>query len=95
MELLADDVMLATFFIYLFVADTCLYVLPRYEGLSEVFLSCPVPKLLLLAGTDRLDRYIPVASICKRLLVWGYVVLSWLLILVLPLREGYAAMVMR
>jgi hypothetical protein len=30
---------------------------PRYEGLSEVFLSCPVPKLLLLAGTDRLDRY--------------------------------------
>ncbi|CAK9269058.1 unnamed protein product [Sphagnum jensenii] len=27
-----------------------------YEGLSEVFLSCPVPKLLLLAGTDRLDR---------------------------------------
>ncbi|RWW18547.1 hypothetical protein GW17_00017451 [Ensete ventricosum] len=28
----------------------------RYEGLSEMFLSCPVPKLLLLAGTDRLDR---------------------------------------
>ncbi|KAK9270214.1 hypothetical protein L1049_025790 [Liquidambar formosana] len=28
-----------------------------YEGLSEKFLSCPVPKLLLLAGTDRLDRY--------------------------------------
>ncbi|CAM8921643.1 unnamed protein product [Rhodiola kirilowii] len=27
-----------------------------YEGLSEKFLSCPVPKLLLLAGTDRLDR---------------------------------------
>ncbi|XP_044510423.1 protein phosphatase methylesterase 1-like isoform X2 [Mangifera indica] len=26
-----------------------------YEGLSEKFLSCPVPKLLLLAGTDRLD----------------------------------------
>lgn len=29
----------------------------RYEGLSEKFLSCPVPKLLLLAGTDRLDRF--------------------------------------
>ncbi|KAG5561945.1 hypothetical protein RHGRI_004848 [Rhododendron griersonianum] len=28
----------------------------RYEGLSEKFLSCPAPKLLLLAGTDRLDR---------------------------------------
>ncbi|RWW75123.1 hypothetical protein BHE74_00016864 [Ensete ventricosum] len=28
----------------------------EYEGLSEMFLSCPVPKLLLLAGTDRLDR---------------------------------------
>jgi protein phosphatase methylesterase 1 len=28
-----------------------------YEGLSEVFLPCPVPKLLLLAGTDGLDRY--------------------------------------
>lgn len=29
----------------------------RYEGLSEKFLSSPVPKLLLLAGTDRLDRF--------------------------------------
>ncbi|KAB1210956.1 Protein phosphatase methylesterase 1 [Morella rubra] len=27
----------------------------RYEGLSDKFLSCPVPKVLLLAGTDRLD----------------------------------------
>ncbi|KAI4388840.1 hypothetical protein MLD38_001135 [Melastoma candidum] len=27
-----------------------------YEGLSEKFLSSPVPKLLLLAGTDRMDR---------------------------------------
>jgi protein phosphatase methylesterase 1 len=40
-----------------------------YEGLSEVFLSCPVPKLLLLAGTDRLDRYIPLVSLYKRQLV--------------------------
>ncbi|GKV12412.1 hypothetical protein SLEP1_g23554 [Rubroshorea leprosula] len=31
-----------------------------YEGLSEKFLSCPVPKLLLLAGTDRLDRYVTI-----------------------------------
>lgn len=29
-----------------------------YEGLSDKFLSCPVPKLLLLAGTDRLDRFV-------------------------------------
>lgn len=29
----------------------------RYEGLSEKFLSSPVPKILLLAGTDRLDRF--------------------------------------
>ena len=28
----------------------------RYEGLSDLFLLCPVPKLLLLAGTDRLDK---------------------------------------
>ena len=89
MELLADDVMLAIFFIYLFVADTCLCVLPRYEGLSEVFLSCPVPKLLLLAGTDRLDRYIPLVSLYKRQLVWWYAVLSWLsLILFLPWGKG-------
>ncbi|KAL6525304.1 hypothetical protein OROMI_030897 [Orobanche minor] len=27
-----------------------------YEGLSDKYLSCPVPKLLLLAGADRLDR---------------------------------------
>nr|CAB3484604.1 unnamed protein product [Digitaria exilis] len=28
-----------------------------YEGLSDKFLSCPVQKILLLAGTDRLDKY--------------------------------------
>ncbi|XP_078258275.1 protein phosphatase methylesterase 1 isoform X2 [Rhinoraja longicauda] len=27
-----------------------------FRGLSNLFLSCPVPKLLLLAGVDRLDR---------------------------------------
>ncbi|KAJ7561347.1 hypothetical protein O6H91_03G024800 [Diphasiastrum complanatum] len=33
-----------------------------YEGLSELFLSCPVPKLLLLAGTDRLDRSLTIGQ---------------------------------
>ncbi|KAL8161889.1 hypothetical protein V2J09_013378 [Rumex salicifolius] len=33
-----------------------------YEGLSEKFLSCPVPKLLLLAGTDRLDRALTIGQ---------------------------------
>lgn len=45
--------MLPLFFIFL--NNQCLCIL-RYEGLSEKFLSSPVPKLLLLAGTDRLDR---------------------------------------
>lgn len=33
-----------------------------YDGLSETFLRCPVPKLLLLAGTDRLDRPLTIAQ---------------------------------
>lgn len=33
------------------------YLHYRYEGLSDKFLSSPIPKLLLLAGTDRLDRF--------------------------------------
>ncbi|KAL0456294.1 UNVERIFIED_CONTAM: protein phosphatase methylesterase 1 [Sesamum latifolium] len=33
-----------------------------YEGLSENFLSCPAPKLLLLAGTDRLDRTLTIGQ---------------------------------
>ncbi|XP_051139357.1 uncharacterized protein LOC127257094 [Andrographis paniculata] len=33
-----------------------------YEGLSENFLSSPVPKLLLLAGTDRLDRTLTIGQ---------------------------------
>jgi protein phosphatase methylesterase 1 len=33
-----------------------------YEGLSEKFLSTPVPKLLLLAGTDRLDRTLTIGQ---------------------------------
>ncbi|GFQ00636.1 protein phosphatase methylesterase 1 [Phtheirospermum japonicum] len=33
-----------------------------YEGLSDKYLSCPVPKLLLLAGTDRLDRALTIGQ---------------------------------
>lgn len=33
-----------------------------YEGLSDKFLSSPVPKLLLLAGTDRLDRTLTIGQ---------------------------------
>ncbi|XAR57508.1 Protein phosphatase methylesterase-1 [Bertholletia excelsa] len=33
-----------------------------YEGLSEKFLACPAPKLLLLAGTDRLDRTLTIGQ---------------------------------
>ncbi|KAK4788317.1 hypothetical protein SAY86_019636 [Trapa natans] len=33
-----------------------------YEGLSEKFLSCPAAKLLLLAGTDRLDRSLTIGQ---------------------------------
>ncbi|KAL5713236.1 protein phosphatase methylesterase-1 [Ranunculus cassubicifolius] len=33
-----------------------------YEGLSDKFLSCTVPKLLLLAGTDRLDRSLTIGQ---------------------------------
>mgnify|MGYP006143306335 CR=1 FL=1 len=33
-----------------------------FEGLSAVFLSAPVPKVLLLAGTDRLDKALTIAQ---------------------------------
>ncbi|KAA0039282.1 hypothetical protein IC582_020510 [Cucumis melo] len=33
-----------------------------YEGLSEKFLSCSVPKLLLLAGADRLDKTLTIGQ---------------------------------
>ncbi|KAK1275870.1 hypothetical protein QJS04_geneDACA009919 [Acorus gramineus] len=33
-----------------------------YEGLSEIFLSSAVPKVLLLAGTDRLDRSLTIGQ---------------------------------
>ncbi|KAL4373824.1 hypothetical protein AHAS_Ahas05G0120400 [Arachis hypogaea] len=32
------------------------------NGLSDKFLSCPVPKLLLLAGTDRLDKSLTIGQ---------------------------------
>ncbi|KAJ4436143.1 hypothetical protein ANN_18770 [Periplaneta americana] len=33
-----------------------------FQGLSNTFLSCPVPKMLLLAGIDRLDRDLTVGQ---------------------------------
>ncbi|KAJ3675324.1 hypothetical protein LUZ60_004366 [Juncus effusus] len=33
-----------------------------YEGLSDIFISSPVPKLLLLAGTDRLDKSLTIGQ---------------------------------
>ncbi|KAF8703205.1 hypothetical protein HU200_031993 [Digitaria exilis] len=33
-----------------------------YEGLSDKFLSCPVQKILLLAGTDRLDKALTIGQ---------------------------------
>ncbi|GJP46038.1 hypothetical protein CLOM_g5379 [Closterium sp. NIES-68] len=37
-----------------------------YTGLSDLFLHCPVPKLLLLAGTDRLDKPLTIAQMQGR-----------------------------
>ncbi|CAI5504693.1 unnamed protein product [Closterium sp. Naga37s-1] len=37
-----------------------------YTGLSDLFLRCPVPKLLLLAGTDRLDKPLTIAQMQGR-----------------------------
>jgi len=33
-----------------------------FKGLSNIFLNCPVPKMLLLAGIDRLDRDLTVGQ---------------------------------
>ncbi|KAF6253011.1 hypothetical protein COO60DRAFT_476829 [Scenedesmus sp. NREL 46B-D3] len=33
-----------------------------YRGLSDTFLSLPVPKMLLLAGTDRLDKSLTIGQ---------------------------------
>ncbi|EFJ14288.1 hypothetical protein SELMODRAFT_423692 [Selaginella moellendorffii] len=33
-----------------------------YEGLSDIFLSAPVTKVLLLAGTDRLDKSLTIGQ---------------------------------
>ncbi|XP_033103761.1 protein phosphatase methylesterase 1-like [Anneissia japonica] len=44
------------------LANTEQYWRGWFEGLSELFLSCPVPKLLLLAGVDRLDRALTVGQ---------------------------------
>ncbi|PON68333.1 Protein phosphatase methylesterase [Parasponia andersonii] len=57
------------YFIYLFsmrprLSDTYIFKagVGGYEGLSEKFLASPVPKLLLLAGTDRLDRALTIGQ---------------------------------
>ena len=34
-----------------------------FQGLSSVFLSSPVPKVLILAGTDRLDKELTLGQI--------------------------------
>ncbi|ESQ38561.1 hypothetical protein EUTSA_v10028776mg [Eutrema salsugineum] len=44
------------------LAETEQYWKDWYDGLSEKFLSSPVPKLLLLAGTDRLDRTLTIGQ---------------------------------
>ncbi|XP_071737214.1 uncharacterized protein [Rutidosis leptorrhynchoides] len=44
------------------LAETEQYWKGWYEGLSDKFLSSPVPKLLLLAGTDRLDRALTIGQ---------------------------------
>lgn len=41
-----------------FLLNSLMFLFVRYEGLSDKFLSCPVQKILLLAGTDRLDRFV-------------------------------------
>ncbi len=38
----------------------------RYDGLSELFLAARAPKLLLLAGTDRLDRPLTIGQMQGR-----------------------------
>ena len=37
-----------------------------YEGLSAKFLSVPAPKLLLLAGTDRLDKELTIGHMAGK-----------------------------
>ncbi|KAK9111754.1 hypothetical protein Scep_019273 [Stephania cephalantha] len=44
------------------LAETEQYWKGWYEGLSDLFLSCPMPKLLLLAGTNRLDRSLTIGQ---------------------------------
>ena len=37
-----------------------------YEGLSDAFLGVKVPKVLMLAGTDRLDRTLTIGQMQGR-----------------------------
>ena len=41
-------------------------LLRRYEGMSALFLGVRAPKLLLLAGTDRLDRDLTIGQMQGR-----------------------------
>ena len=48
-----------------------------FDGLSQVFLSVDVPKILLLAGVDRLDKELTIAQmqgvcVCMHVCVCGY-----------------------
>lgn len=40
-----------------------------YEGLSDAFLALPAPKLLLLAGSDRLDKPLTIGQMQVRVCV--------------------------
>jgi protein phosphatase methylesterase 1 len=42
--------------------DTAVFWRGWFEGLSQMFLSVPVPKLLVLAGVDRLDKDLMIAQ---------------------------------
>ena len=41
---------------FLLLFDKTSYLVDWYVGMSQKFLSAPCPKLLILAGTDRLDK---------------------------------------
>ena len=58
------------------LASTAQYWEGWYAGLSQLFLACRAPKLLLLADTDRLDRDLMVAQmqVCRHYISLGNVV---------------------
>jgi hypothetical protein len=73
--------------LWLVYTETRKYFYFRYEGLSDKFLSCPVQKILLLAGTDRLDRFVTSVQSEKffffssiTIVLWAYAktIINWL-----------------